>query len=372
MIDPPREEAKSAIRACKKAGIRTVMITGDHAITAEAIANQLELLQTGQSVCTGQQVEAMTDKELIRAVERIGVFARVTPEHKLRIVKAFQTRGKVVGMTGDGVNDAPAIKAADIGIAMGKTGTDVSKEAAALVLQDDHFATIVAAIEEGRGIYENVRKVIRYLLASNVGEILTMLLAMLVGLPLPLIPIQILWVNLITDGLPAMALAVDQPENHLMLKRPRGAKEHIFSDRLGWKIISRGIFIGISTISAFLIVFATKNNLIHAQTVAFTTLVMAQLIHVFDCRSSQSIFKRNPFQNKPLIWSVLLSFGLLLLVIYIPVFQPIFKTTPLYILDWFIILGFAAIPSLLFAVLSFVFTKNKQHTFSNKKLSHRV
>lgn len=224
MIDPPRKEVRDAISVTRRAGIKTVMITGDHGTTAEAIAHQLGILQRGGTVLTGSQLSRMDDDALDKVSDNVFVYARVSPEHKLRIVKSLQRHGHVVAMTGDGVNDAPAIKAADIGISMGITGTDVTKEASALVLGDDNFSTIVAAIEEGRNIYENIRKFIRYLLASNVGEILTMFFAMMLGLPLPLVPIQILWVNLVTDGLPAMALGVDQPEKDLMEHKPRGAK----------------------------------------------------------------------------------------------------------------------------------------------------
>ncbi|WP_240417470.1 calcium-translocating P-type ATPase, SERCA-type [Paenibacillus periandrae] len=353
MIDPPRKEVRDAITKCRKAGIKTVMITGDHQGTAEAIAKQLGIMPASNGLTlNGQQLTALSDDELDKLVNDTSVYARVSPEHKLRIVKSLQRQGHVVAMTGDGVNDAPAIKAADIGIAMGISGTDVSKEAASLVLSDDNFASIVSAIEEGRGIYENIRKFIRYLLASNVGEIMTMFFAMMAGLPLPLVPIQILWVNLVTDGLPAMALGVDQAEKDLMQQKPRGARENIFARRLGWKIISRGMLIGICTLAAFLIALQQglhddAATLIKAQTVAFATLVMAQLIHVFDCRSSRSIFHRNPLQNRYLVLAVLSSLLLMLAVLYIEPLQPIFKTVPLDIMDWIVVLVFAGIPTFL-------------------------
>ena len=351
MIDPPREEVKEAIRKCKQAGIKTIMITGDHQTTAVAIAKQLNILPYNGLTATGQEIYYMSNQEFMEKVEDIYVYARVSPEHKLRIVKALQASGHVVAMTGDGVNDAPAIKAADIGISMGISGTDVAKEASSLILSDDNFATIVAAIEEGRGIYDNIRKFIRYLLASNVGEILTMFLAMLAGLPMPLVPIQILWVNLVTDGLPAMALGVDQAEEDIMNRPPRNSRENVFARGLGWKIISRGFLIGLVTLAVFII---TLNNnpadLVKAQTMAFTTLVMAQLIHVFDCRSDFSIFNRNIFGNKYLIAAVLSSLLLLLGVIYLEPLQPIFRTVGLGINDWFLITLAGSLPTLTFAV----------------------
>jgi Ca2+-transporting ATPase len=366
MIDPPRREVRDAIVKCKRAGIRTVMITGDHQTTAEAIAKQLGILPQDGLAVNGQQLNQLTDEQLDSRVDDIYVFARVSPEHKLRIVKSLQRKGHVVAMTGDGVNDAPAIKAADIGIAMGISGTDVSKEASALILSDDNFATIVAAIEEGRSIYENIRKFIRYLLASNVGEIMTMFIAMMMGMPLPLIPIQILWVNLVTDGLPAMALGVDQAEKDLMQQKPRMAKENVFARRLGWKIISRGILIGICTLAAFWIILHenpdSADQLVKAQTVAFATLVMAQLIHVFDCRSSRSIFHRNPLQNKYLVLAVVSSLLLMLAVLYIPQLQPIFKTVDLGLKDWIITLVFAGIPTFLMGFGSLMHKPSKRRT----------
>ncbi|MFD2670210.1 calcium-translocating P-type ATPase, SERCA-type [Marinicrinis sediminis] len=349
MIDPPRKEVRSAIGTCKRAGIKTVMITGDHRTTAEAIAGQLGMIPRDGKVMDGKQLSMMNEEQLDRVVEDVYVYARVSPEHKLRIVKALQKKGHIVAMTGDGVNDAPAIKASDIGIAMGITGTDVSKEASSLILSDDNFATIVAAIEEGRGIYENIRKFIRYLLASNVGEILVMFIAMMLGMPLPLVPIMILWVNLVTDGLPAMALGVDSSESDLMEQKPRPARENIFARRLGWKIISRGILIGICTLAAFWLVLQENPNdaahLMKAQTVAFATLVMAQLIHVFDCRSSRSIFHRNLFENKYLVAAVLSSVVLLLAVLYLDPLQPVFKTVDLGLREWALVFVFAGIPT---------------------------
>ena len=359
MIDPPRPEVKAAVKECKAAGIKTVMITGDHVITAKAIASQLGILTRKSKVLEGKALAEMSVEELEEVVDDVSVFARVSPEHKLKIVKALQNRGHIVAMTGDGVNDAPAIKAADIGVAMGITGTDVAKEASALVLLDDNFATIKAAIKEGRNIYENIRKFVRYLLASNVGEILVMLFAMLLALPLPLVPIQILWVNLVTDGLPAMALGLDQPEENVMKRGPRSPNEGVFSRGLGWKVVSRGFLIGLVTLLAFMIVYHNDpSQLPYAQTVAFATLVMAQLIHVFDCRSERSVLSRNPFGNQYLVWAVLSSLLLMLVAIYYPPLQPIFHTLPIAGKDWLLILGLSAVPTFLLAG-SFLLRKTK-------------
>ncbi|MDR6124240.1 Ca2+-transporting ATPase [Bacillus sp. SLBN-46] len=350
MIDPPRPEVKDAVKECKEAGIKTVMITGDHVITAKAIASQLGILTKKSKVLDGKALSNMSVEELEEIVDDVSVFARVSPEHKLKIVKALQNRGHIVAMTGDGVNDAPAIKAADIGVSMGITGTDVAKEASALILLDDNFATIKAAIKEGRNIYENIRKFVRYLLASNVGEILVMLFAMILALPLPLVPIQILWVNLVTDGLPAMALGLDRPEENVMKRKPRSPNEGVFSRGLGWKVVSRGFLIGIVTLLAFMIIYGNNpSQLQYAQTVAFATLVMAQLIHVFDCRSEKSVLSRNPFGNPYLVWAVISSLLLMLVVIYYPPLQPIFHTLPILAKDWLLIVGLSSIPTFLLA-----------------------
>ena len=359
MIDPPRPEVKKAVKECKEAGIKTVMITGDHVITAKAIATQLGIITNKSKVIDGNALSKMSVDELEEVVDDVSVFARVSPEHKLKIVKALQNRGHIVAMTGDGVNDAPAIKAADIGVAMGITGTDVAKEASALILLDDNFATIKAAIVEGRNIYENIRKFVRYLLASNVGEILVMLFAMILALPLPLIPIQILWVNLVTDGLPAMALGLDRPEENVMKRKPRSPNEGVFSRGLGWKVVSRGFLIGLVTLISFMIVYDNNpSELQYAQTVAFATLVMAQLIHVFDCRSEKSVLSRNPFGNQYLVWAVISSLALMFVVIYYPPLQPIFHTLPIAAKDWLLIVGLSSIPTFLLAG-SFLLRKTK-------------
>lgn len=349
MMDPPRKEVKAAIEECNQAGIKTVMITGDHVKTARAIAQNLNLLPENGLVLEGHQLSEMSVEDLEDVIDDTYVFARVTPEHKLKIVQAFQRKGHIVAMTGDGVNDAPAIKASDIGISMGISGTDVTKEASSLILMDDNFATIKSAIHEGRNIYENIRKFIRYLLASNVGEILVMLFAMLLAMPLPLIPVQILWVNLVTDGLPAMALGLDKSEGDVMKHSPRNPREGVFARGLGYKIITRGILIGIVTLIGFMVTYQNNpDNLIYGQTIAFTTLVMAQLIHVFDCRSEKSVFARNPFENIYLVFAVISSLLLLLVVIYWEPLQPIFHTTFLGIRDWMLIIVLSALPTVLF------------------------
>src|SRR5699024_7208546 len=348
MIDPPRKEVKSAVKECAEAGIKTVMITGDHEKTARAVAENIGLLPPGGQVLNGSQLNQMSQEELDEKIDDVYVFSRVTPAHKLKIVNSLQDKGHIVAMTGDGVNDAPAIKASDIGISMGITGTDVTKEASSLVLMDDNFSTIKEAINEGRNIYENIRKFIRYLLASNVGEILVMLFAILLAYPLPLVPVQILWVNIVTDGLPARALGLDKTSKDVMQHKPRDPREGIFARGLGFKIVSRGLLIGIVSLAAFIIAFQNDmEQLTYARTFAFTTLVVAQLIHVFDCRSDESIFVRNPFKNMYLVFAVLSSMLLLLVVIYWEVLQPIFHTMPLSISDWILILVLSAIPTVL-------------------------
>ncbi len=330
MLDPPRAEVKDAITKCFSSGIRPVMITGDHKATAWAVAKELNMLTEGAFMLTGKQLDEMSETEFLNCVDNVAVYARVTPRHKLKIVKALKKKGHVVAMTGDGVNDAPAVKEADIGVSMGITGTDVTKEASAMILTDDNFASIVAAIEEGRIVYDNIRKFIRYLLSCNVGEILTMVWASLLGLPIPLLPIQILLMNLVTDGLPAMALGIDPPERDVMQKKPRGKNESIFSGGLGIKIIYRGIFISIATLISFILGYMYMKDLQIARTCAFSTLVAAQLIFVFECRSEKhGTWEQNPFSNIYLTLSVIISGAMFAAVIYVPFLQLIFHTTPL-------------------------------------------
>ncbi len=349
MIDPPRKEVKKAIANCQLAGIKTVMITGDHRNTAEAIAKDVGIHDENNLIIEGKDLNNMSIDSLSEIVNQVSIFSRVTPEQKLMIVQAYQKKGHIVAMTGDGINDAPAIKASHIGVSMGKSGTDVAKEASSVILMDDNFHTLQVAIREGRNIYENIRKFVRYLLASNVGEIFVMLGALMLGMPLPLVPVQILWVNLVTDGLPAMALGLDAPEKNVMKQPPRAPDESIFARGLGFKIISRGILIGVVSLIAFVLTYDNNlDNLAHARSIAFSTLVCAQLIHVFDCRSERGIFYRNPLQNIYLIGAVLSSMALLLTVIYIESLQPIFHTTFLHMYDWSLIITLSLIPTIFF------------------------
>lgn len=363
MQDPPRPEAIRAVSECQRAGIMPVMITGDHQETALAVAREMGIAGAASGVLTGEKLENLSDEQLEEMAEDIAVYARVSPRHKLRIVKALKARGHVVAMTGDGVNDAPAVKEADIGVAMGVSGTDVTREAAAMILADDNFATIVAAIEEGRGIYDNIRKFIRYLLSCNIGEILTMFVAALVGLPLPLVPIQILWVNLVTDGLPAMALGVDSADPEIMLRSPRKPDESVFSQGLGGKILGRGLEIGFDTLLVFVIsLWLGSGNVELARTMAFAALVMLQLFNVFDCRSElHSVFEVGVFTNKFLVFSVALSLLLELAVIYTPALQPVFQTVPLNGLNWALILLISGWRTALSALIHYVWRPLSQH-----------
>ena len=362
--DPPRPEALPAIRICRRAGIKVVMITGDHRSTAEAVARRLEILRPGGRVMLGEELNALDDTRLRQIIGRVQVFARVSPLHKLRIVRALKQRGEVVAMTGDGINDAPAVKEADIGIAMGQTGTDVTREAASLVLADDNFSTIVAAVEEGRSIYGNIRKFIRFMLGCNTGEVLTMFLAILSGLPLPLRPIQILWINLVTDGLPALALGIDPPEDRLMDMPPRRRGEGLFSRGLWGKLLLRGIAIGTVTLALFGFALSSGVAAAKAQTIAFATLILAQLVYVYDCRSEEAPFSRRRRRNLLLDGAVLSSCILMAVVIHQPRLSAIFGTVPLSACEWALATAAAFLPVLADFLFSFM-----KSGFSGKKRS---
>lgn len=341
MIDPARPEVKKAIRIAKEAGMRTIMITGDHVVTAKAIAEELGILGPGELALSSAELSALTDEELYENIEKYSVYARVAPEDKVRIVEAWQKRGKVVAMTGDGVNDSPALKKADIGCAMGIVGTDVAKEAAAMILTDDNFATIIFAVEEGRGIYANIKKTVQYLLSSNIGEVLTIFLASLIAalnftkypFGLPLAAVHLLWINLITDTLPAFALGMEKAEADVMRQKPRPKDESFFAHGLGLRIILQGIIIGLITLFAYAVgLFKNRGNpdsQIIGQTMAFLTLALIQLFHAFNVKSEKSVFNRQVLNN-PYLW---LSFfgGLVLqfLIIYLPPLANLFGVTPL-------------------------------------------
>ena len=369
MIDPPREEVKDAVAKCKRAGIKTVMITGDHKVTAIAIAKALGILEREEEALTGAELEEMSDKELIANVRKYSVYARVSPEHKVRIVKAWKENGEIVAMTGDGVNDAPALKTADIGCAMGIVGTDVAKEAADVILTDDNFATIVSSVEEGRRIYDNILKAIQFLLSSNVGEIIILFIAILitpllskwfhidVNLIVPLLPIHILWINLVTDSLPALALAVDPPEKDIMDRKPIKPKQGVFTKGMTWRVIYQGIMIGLITLIAFIIGLATPVDKLPmvevtdgegitrtlsqeevrveiGQTMAFTVLALSELVHVFNIRNNKkSIFKTGILSNRKLILANLASAALMLVILLVPSLRSIFSIPVLPVMN---------------------------------------
>ncbi len=344
MIDPPREEAKEAIRLCKKAGIRVIMITGDHLVTAKAIAQQLGILNKGDLAIDGQQLTSMNEKDLTDKVQSISVYARVSPSDKIRIVKALQDRGEVVAMTGDGVNDAPALKAADIGCAMGITGTEVAKSAADMTLTDDNFATIVEAVRQGRGIYANLRKVVGYLLSTNVAELFTVFLAMLIFRKTPLLSMQLLWINLITDSLPAIALGMEPIESDVMDHKPKSKTEGLFANGLTLQIIAQGSLFALLTLLAFLIGLRQSPDIVVGRTMAFSTLAILQLVQAFNMRSQHSLFTTGFFTNTTLNKAVLVSGVLLALVLFIPPVANIFALTILTLPQYAIVLGLALLP----------------------------
>ncbi len=342
MIDPPREEVKAAVEKCRNAGIKPVMITGDHKITAVAIAGSLGIMKQNEKALTGSEIEKMSDQELRDNVDNIAVYARVSPEHKVRIVKAFQENNNIVAMTGDGVNDAPVLKLADIGVAMGITGTDVSKEAADVVLTDDNFATIVSAVEEGRRIYDNILKAIMFLLSTNMGEILVLFIAVMANWIPPLLPIHILWVNLVTDSLPALALSVDPAEADIMERKPIDSRKGIMTRSFTTRIILQGMMIAILTLIAYHI--GLKSSVETAQTMTFATLAFSQIIIVFSIRSGLHSAFRGMFKNKYLLGATAVVTALMLIVLLIPSLEIIFHTTPLDIVHWWWIIGLSVAP----------------------------
>lgn len=351
MVDPIRPEAKDAVERCLRAGIKPVMITGDHQVTAAAIARELGIMQPGDTVLSGAELEAMDDEQLYGVVQRIAVYARVSPEHKLRIVKAWQRHGDVVAMTGDGVNDAPALKRADIGIAMGITGTEVSKEAAAMILADDNYATIVTAVEEGRTIYANILKVIQFLLGANIGEILVIFLATILNWDSPLLPVHLLWVNLVTDSLPALALGVDPAMPDVMDKPPQDPKAPLFSPSLVYRIAYSGVMIAALTLAAFLL-GQPHTHLDTARTMAFATLAFAQMVHTFNVRSDNlSIFRIGLGTNRTLLLAMLGSIALQVLVMCVPFLRGAFKLAVLSPAQWGMVAGLSLAPLLVVEVL---------------------
>lgn len=343
MIDPPREGVKEAVATCKKAGIKTVMITGDHIITAKAIAKDLGILRGSDLAITGEELDKIPQSILQKNIMNYSVFARVTPEHKVRIVKAYQSTGAVVAMTGDGVNDAPALKNADIGIAMGKNGTDVAKNAADMVLTDDNFVTIVEAVKQGRNIFDNIKKAVHFLIATNIGEIVTIFLGLILGLKSPLLAIQLLWINLVTDSLPSIALGLEKPEADIMDKKPRNSKKGIFADGLWQRIITEGTMLGILT----LVAFSVGNYLYDIEvgrTMAFVSLGLLELVHSFNIKSEESIFKVGLFENKYLLGAFILGALLQIVVVVIPSVAEVFKLVPLTQVQWMYTFGISILP----------------------------
>ena len=353
MKDPLRPEAVDAVRLCRDAGIKTVMITGDHRETAVAIARELGLYDEGSVALSGSDLNNLTEEQLAQCVDRTSVYARVSAEHKLRIVQAWKRRGAVVAMTGDGVNDAPAIKAADIGVAMGLAGTDVTKEASDMVVTDDNFASIAAAVEEGRGVFDNIRKTVHFLLSCNVSEVLVMLFAALFALPLPLLPIQILWMNLVTDGIPALALAVDPKAPDLMKRRPRRPDSSLLSRRRLLAIGGEGLMLAAIALGAFSYsLYGLHQDIEQARTVAFTVMVAAQLVHAFNCRSERlSLFQLGIGTNPMLVWAFLFSFAVQLVVLTVPAVALIFKVVPLPVEDWELMGAAAILPFLIMEIV---------------------
>jgi len=347
MMDPPRPEAMAAIRECRAAGIRPIMITGDHVVTASAIATQMGILTEDTRAITGAELAELSDKDLKKHITEYSVYARVTPADKIRIVKAWKKRGEVVAMTGDGVNDAPALKAADIGCAMGITGTDVAKGASDITLLDDNFATIVAAVKEGRGIYDNIRKAVHFLLSCNLGEVLAVLFAMIIWRETPFLPMQLLWINLVTDSLPALALGMEPVETDIMTRRPRSRKESLFSGSLGHQAVWQGAMVGALSLIAYYIgsrVLSPSVNIVLGETMAFATLAFSQMVHAFNVRSSHSLFEIGFFSNCHMGGAFLASLASMLLVLLVPFMQTVFGVTAMPLPAWLICIALSLTP----------------------------
>lgn len=364
MIDPPREGVKEAVETCKKAGIKTVMITGDHIATAKAIAEKIGILSKKDKAITGEELDKLNQETFEKEIQNYTVFARVTPEHKVRIVKAWQKNGAVVAMTGDGVNDSPALKSADIGIAMGKGGTDVAKNAADMILVDDNFVTIVDAVKQGRNIYDNIRKAIHFLIATNIGEIVTIFMGLVLGLQSPLLAIQLLWINLVTDSLPAIAIGLEPPEKDIMERKPIDSKKGIFADGLWSKIILEGIMIGMLTLIAFSI--GNKYYGVEVgRTMAFISMGLLELVHSFNIKSEKSIFKVGILENKYLIGSFILGIFVQTIVVFIPALANIFNVVSLTWSQWMITLGISVLP---ICIMELQKSMNRTHVKNKKNI----
>ena len=362
MIDPPREGVQEAVATCRKAGIKTVMITGDHIATAKAIAKELGILKKQDLAITGKELDEIPQNVLEKTISKYSVFARVSPEHKVRIVDAFQKTGAVVAMTGDGVNDAPALKKADIGIAMGKNGTDVAKNASDMILTDDNFVTIVEAVKQGRNIFENIKKAVHFLIATNIGEIVTIFIGLLLGMKAPLLAIQLLWINLVTDSLPAIAIGLEPPDKDIMNKKPRDSKNGLFADGLWGKIFVEGTMLGMLT----LFTFSIGNNLYGVEvgrSMAFVSLGMLELVHSFNVKSEESIFKVGLFENKYLIGAFILGTILQVVVVTVPMFAEVFKLVPLNSTQWIYTIAISVLPLVIIEV---------QKKFNEIKFGKRV
>lgn len=362
MIDPPREGVKDAVTTCKKAGIKTVMITGDHIVTAKAIAKELGILKLHDFAITGAELDQLSEEELRKNIMRYSVFARVSPEHKVRIVKAYRSTGAVVAMTGDGVNDAPALKNADIGIAMGKNGTDVAKNASDMILTDDNFVTIVKAVKQGRNIFDNIKKAVHFLISTNIGEIVTIFMGLLLGLESPLLAIQLLWINLVTDSIPAIALGLEKPDKDIMNKKPQNSKKGIFSDGLWGKIFVEGTMLGMLTLLAF----SLGNHLYGLETgrtMAFLSLGLLELVHSFNIKSEESIFKVGLFENRYLVGAFLLGSILQIGVVCLPVLANIFGLVPLSFKAWGYVIAISISPLFIIEI---------QKKFNELKFGKRV